>query len=183
MQQIIDRFSERFKNRVKIIYVSIDNTEEEYLSNIQNRQYWLSMEFNDGSSATNDRFDLSISPPVEPYLLATEPDLEADVTNSYCRPFSRVYLTEKFQVYGVPQLVVYNIEQQKILTKYARISQMKGENGEAMMKCWEDGKSSDFGFIGQVLLFRHHFKAVGTDEFIISQIWFTHCVGLWPRVL
>ena len=110
------------------------------------------------SPTESDRSDLSLPQPSEPFLLATEPDLEAtfhltagDESGSlYLRPYSRVFLAEKFQVFGVPQLVIYNVEKKEVLTKHARFPKMKlsddGQAAEDLLAGWEKGVASDFSF-------------------------------------
>lgn len=152
----MDKFCERYRDRIRIIFVSVDSTEDEYAASAQHRASSFSyLEYNDGSSATNDRSDLSLSPPAEPFLLASEVDLEEDLHLTdpegalYLRPFSRVYLAEHFKVFGVPQLVVYHVDSAKILTRHARLSLLKtGPQAEETLGKWERGESTDFGILG-----------------------------------
>lgn len=97
----------------------------------------------------------SSSEPLEPFLLAGDPDLEDEVHHSdpkgelYLRPFSRVYLAEKWDVLAVPNLVVYHLPSRKILTQHARFDLLKDNKIESTWAKWSEGEKIDFGVAGQ----------------------------------
>lgn len=96
------------------------------------------------------------TPTIEPFLLATDPDLEDELHTTdpkgelYLRPYSRVYLAEKFAVLGVPGLVAYHLPTAKVLTTHARFESLKADKGEATWKKWEIGESVEISFSGAV---------------------------------
>ena len=137
------------------------------------------------SPSESDRSDLSLPQPSEPFLLATEPDLEAtfhltDPTGSlYLRPYSRVFLAEKFQVFGVPQLVIYNIEKQEVLTKHARFSKLQmtddGQEAEKTISDWEQGVSSSFTLSDLIYAVRW---SLGLSVLAVSYLLAVHVGGM-----
>lgn len=167
-------------------------TEEGFLGLTRSKP-WLSMEWNDGSKyvppcpairadpvdspSEIDASDLSLPPPAEPFLLASDVDLEEELSLSdatgttYLRPFSRVYMAEKYQIYGVPQLMVYHLGERRVLTKHARFSTIKGDYGEDTLARWEKGESTDFGFSGQ--------SPPLAGETLMRQMWSMRCDGRW----
>lgn len=94
------------------------------------------------------------STPLEPFLLAGDPDLEevvheTDPTGSlYLRPYSRVYLADKWTVLGVPNVVVYHVESQKVLTYHARFELLKEHKADATWEKWSKGEKVEFGVGG-----------------------------------
>lgn len=109
----------------------------------------------DESSASDPSSSSSSSEPLEPFLLAGDPDLEDEVHHSdpkgelYLRPFSRVYLAEKWDVLAVPNLVVYHLPSRKILTQHARFDLLKDNKIESTWAKWSEGEKIDFGVAGQ----------------------------------
>lgn len=94
------------------------------------------------------------SDPLEPFLLAGDPDLEDEVHHSdpkgelYLRPYSRVYLAEKWDVLGVPNLVVYHLPTRTILTQHARFDLLKENKIESTWQKWSEGEKIEFGVAG-----------------------------------
>ena len=94
------------------------------------------------------------SSPLEPYLLAGDPDLEEVVHETdpagalYLRPFSRVYLADKWTVLGVPNVVVYHVESQKVLTYHARFDLLKEGKADSTWDKWSKGEKVEFGVTG-----------------------------------
>ncbi|KAH8918695.1 hypothetical protein BT69DRAFT_1267490, partial [Atractiella rhizophila] len=112
-------------HRFKLVYVSVDTDEKTYHANVLGRE-WLAMEWNDGSNLPSDRdpSDTTPLPPLsrnESFLLPFEPDLDfslslEDPTGAqYTRPYSRVFLAEKYGVLGVPNLLVYHTGKRKMV--------------------------------------------------------------------
>lgn len=154
---------------MKVIYVSVDANEKAYEEATLGKP-WFAMEWGDGSNLSPSSVSsptpsrASTPPPsslppkpviqAEPFLLASDPDLESDYHlldphgYNYLRPFSRVYLAQRFQVLGVPNLVVYHIDSKKILSTRARIGLLKGESGERVWEKWERGEVDEFGLGG-----------------------------------
>ncbi|GAA5858782.1 hypothetical protein JCM5353_004931, partial [Sporobolomyces roseus] len=84
--ELVANFQRRFPHQSKVVFVSIDDTLAAYDLNTK-RKNWLSMEWNDGStlgdpSSTTSSDEPLPSPPLEPFLLAGDPDLEEDTSLS-----------------------------------------------------------------------------------------------------
>jgi len=119
------------------------------------------MEWNDGSNLSTDSSDVPTPNPThqstEPFLLAGDRDLEDEVHHSdlpgslYLRPYSRVYLAEKFQVLGVPNLAVYHLPTRKLLTAHAKIERLSDRRGggKAEWEHWERGEKVELKWSGQ----------------------------------
>ncbi|GAA5922732.1 hypothetical protein JCM3775_006114 [Rhodotorula graminis] len=153
---LVGSFARRHPHQLKVVYVSVDQTEQAYEANTRNKP-WLAMEWNDGStmSTPDEAPDSPASPeastPLEPYLLAGDPDLEEVVHETdpegslYLRPFSRVYLADKWTVLGVPNVVVYHVESQKVLTYHARFDLLKEGKADSTWDKWSKGEKVEFG--------------------------------------
>ncbi|GAA5991078.1 hypothetical protein JCM10908_006528 [Rhodotorula pacifica] len=154
-------FARRHPHQCKVIYVSADSSERVFEQNTRQKP-WLAMEWNDGSnmetpgapideSAADPNNNTPASEPLEPFLLAGDPDLEDEVHHSdpkgelYLRPYSRVYLAEKWDVLGVPNLVVYHLPTRRILTQHARFDLLKAGNSESTWAKWSEGEKIEFG--------------------------------------
>ncbi|KAI5477141.1 thioredoxin fold domain protein [Pseudohyphozyma bogoriensis] len=149
---IIESFAKRHPHQLKIIYCSVDTTESDYLANTKGKP-WLSMEWDDGSNPESP-----LAPTAEPFLLAHDPDLETsnEVPTTdpdcalYLRPYSRVHLAEKFQVLGIPNLVVYHLGKREVLSYHFRIDKLgnakTGTGGEGVFEKWRKGERLDFEF-------------------------------------
>lgn len=93
--------------------------------------------------------------PSEPFLLAGDTDLEEDMHQTdpsgglYLRPYSRVFLAEKFQVLGVPNVAVYHLEKREMLSTQARLDLMKGDKAEGTWEKWEKGERISFSASGE----------------------------------
>lgn len=101
---------------------------------------------------------LAPTEPLEPFLLAGDPDLEDEVHHSdpkgelYLRPYSRVYLAEKWNVLGVPNVVVYHLPSRQILTHHARFDLLKDGKLESTWAKWSEGEKVEFGIGGEQAL-------------------------------
>lgn len=86
------------------------------------------------------------SAPLEPFLLAGDPDLEEEVHvqdpagSLYLRPYSRVYLADKWTILGVPNLVAYHVPSRKVLTYHARWELLKDHKADATWAKWSRGE-------------------------------------------
>jgi hypothetical protein len=114
-----------------------------------------SRRWNDGSNlGTSTSTPLSPISPSEPFLLAGDTDLEEEVHVSdpsgslYLRPYSRVFLAEKFQVLGVPNVMVYHLGKREMLSTHARVDLMRPEKAEGTWKKWEAGEKVEFSVHG-----------------------------------
>ncbi|GAA6049346.1 hypothetical protein JCM3770_007300 [Rhodotorula araucariae] len=156
---LVAAFARRHPHQAKVVYVSVDQSEAAYQANTRGKP-WLAMEWNDGSNmSTPDDDDASSSPdgapeppsPLEPFLLAGDPDLEEEVHTSdpagalYLRPYSRVYLADKWTVLGVPNVVVYHLPTQRVLTYHARLDLLKEHKVDATWAKWSRGEKVEFG--------------------------------------
>ncbi|KAL8283215.1 hypothetical protein RQP46_005993 [Phenoliferia psychrophenolica] len=143
----VEDFAKRHPHRLKVVYCSCDTSEKAYEGNTRGK-IWTAMDEDSQSTLPPP------PPPSEPFLLASDPDLESDLVdptsdptgNLYLRPYSRVFLAEKFQVLGVPNLVVYHLPTGKVLSKHARFESLKGDKGEEVWKKWEEGEGGEFSF-------------------------------------
>lgn len=151
----VANFSKRYPHQLKVVFVSIDETERAYEQNTRQKP-WLSMEWNDGSNVSThlatEASPLPASPdPLEPFLLAGDPDLEEDLSESdttgsvYLRPYSRVYLADKWTVLGVPNLVVYHVPSQQVLSYHARFELLRESQLMATWDKWSRGEKITFG--------------------------------------
>ncbi|BGP17613.1 hypothetical protein JCM10213_001264 [Rhodosporidiobolus nylandii] len=150
---VVRQFAARHPHQCKVVYVSIDQTEQAYEQNTRQKP-WLAMEWNDGSNTTSSpegESDTPALPPLEPFLLAGDPDLEEDLHASdpkgelYLRPYSRVHLAEKWNVLGVPNLAVYHPASQKILSYHARFDLLKPGKADPTWEKWSKGEKIQFG--------------------------------------
>ncbi|GAA5860950.1 hypothetical protein JCM3774_003198 [Rhodotorula dairenensis] len=156
----VANFARRHPHQCKVIYVSADSNERTFDQNTRQKP-WLAMEWNDGSNMetpgapVQDQQDAEPAPtdsdPLEPFLLAGDPDLEDEVHHSdpkgelYLRPYSRVYLAEKWDVLAVPNLVVYHLPTRSILTQHARFDLLKENKIESTWQKWSQGEKIEFG--------------------------------------
>ena len=67
----------------------------------------------------------------------------------YLRPYSRVFLAEKFQVLGVPNCAVYHVEKKEMLTTHARLELMKPDKAQSTWEKWEKGERISFSVGGE----------------------------------
>ncbi|GAA5916603.1 hypothetical protein JCM6882_009171 [Rhodosporidiobolus microsporus] len=148
---LVRSFAAAHPHQCKVVYVSVDSSEEAYEANTRQKP-WLSMEWNDGSNTAEDSSSSPLSKPLEPFLLAGDPDLEEDLSLStpaqpelYLRPYSRVYLADKWTVLGVPNLVVYHPPSRKVLSYHARFEMLKQGRSEKAWEKWSRGEKVEFG--------------------------------------
>ncbi|POY73274.1 hypothetical protein BMF94_3608 [Rhodotorula taiwanensis] len=157
---LVANFARRHPHQCKVVYVSADTSERVFEQNTRSKP-WLAMEWNDGSTletpgAPEDEpqdpsSTLAPTEPLEPFLLAGDPDLEDEVHHSdpkgelYLRPYSRVYLAEKWNVLGVPNVVVYHLPSRQILTHHARFDLLKDGKLESTWAKWSEGEKVEFG--------------------------------------
>lgn len=112
-------------------------------------------------------------PTLEPFLLASEPDLEEEVSTTdtsgtlYLRPFSRVFLAQKLEVLGVPNLAVYHVKSRKMLSTHARIEMIKGDKADATWNKWQAGEGVDFAFGGAFSVFP---RQEGADPVLLRRL-------------
>ncbi|GAA5920271.1 hypothetical protein JCM1841_003011 [Sporobolomyces salmonicolor] len=162
--QTVAAFAKRQPHQLKVVYVSIDDTKEAYDANTLQKP-WLAMEWNDGSNVSTHlptpSSPLPPSPdPLEPFLLAGDSDLEEEVHQTdptgqlYLRPFSRVYLAEKWTVLGVPNLVAYHVESQKILSYHARFELLRDGKMEGTWDKWSKGERIQFSVVDLIYALR-----------------------------
>ncbi|KAK4700695.1 hypothetical protein P7C70_g5549, partial [Phenoliferia sp. Uapishka_3] len=142
----------------QVIYCSCDTSVQAYEANTKGKN-WLSMEYGAPCVLRFEAFEAeppstTSTAPVhtatyeEPFLLATDPDLEETVHDSdptgslYLRPYSRVYLAEKFSVLSVPSLVAYHVEKRAVIDQHVRFDSLKGEKGAETWAKWQKGESN-----------------------------------------
>ncbi|GAA5864900.1 hypothetical protein JCM8547_009265 [Rhodosporidiobolus lusitaniae] len=157
---LVRDFAKQHPHQCKVVFVSIDSSVEAYESNTRQKP-WVSMVWNDGSNTSDSHPSSSSSsqsplldpqtPPLEPFLLAGDPDLEEDLSLSlppdpslYLRPYSRVFLAEKWNVLGVPSLAVYHPESRKMLSYHARFDLLKAGKRERTWERWSRGERIEF---------------------------------------
>ncbi|WFD35413.1 hypothetical protein MCUN1_002267 [Malassezia cuniculi] len=133
-----------YPHEFKAIYVSVDMDERYYEAATRN-QPWLSMFWDDGSSAESD--DEGETPPgQESFLLAGDEDLEESVVSTdtlgmcYVRPFSRVYMAEKLDVLAAPTLAIYHVPSRQFLDRNVRVQKIRYGGDEELIKLWLEGK-------------------------------------------
>ncbi|GAA98400.1 uncharacterized protein L969DRAFT_332827 [Mixia osmundae IAM 14324] len=154
-------------HRLKVVYVSIDTTEESYESNSLARG-WLSMEWNDGSNLAVGQHEDAVDPinlsRGEDFLLAGEVDTEDHLGDDddqneelYTRPYARVHLAAKWMVLGIPQLVVYHIPSRKILSRHVRPRQIDKDRVEQTVNRWLSGETNDAVFMEVVHQLKYTF--------------------------
>ncbi|BGP33306.1 hypothetical protein JCM10296v2_005102 [Rhodotorula toruloides] len=151
---LVSAFARRHPHQCKVVYVSVDSDEASYEANTR-QQPWLAMEWNDGSNMSTPlpTPDTPAEPPtpLEPFLLAGDPDLEDEVHHSdpkgelYLRPYSRVYLADTWNVLGVPNLLVYHLPTAKILNHHARFEFLKEGKAEQAWEQWSKGEKIEYG--------------------------------------
>ncbi|SCV70375.1 BQ2448_1769 [Microbotryum intermedium] len=167
--QLVERFARENPHRCKVVYVSVDTSEATFKAQIQGKP-WLAMEWNDGSNLSNSSDSSDHGTPSEPFLLAGDTDLEEDLHHSdqqgslYTRPYSRVFLAEKYGVLGVPNLLVYHLEKREVLTTHARFELLKPERWEETWEKWEKGEKINFslGDVFGAMKWTLAFAAAGT---------------------
>ncbi|GAA6028756.1 hypothetical protein JCM8097_007380 [Rhodosporidiobolus ruineniae] len=167
-------FANAHPHQLKVVYVSIDSSEQAYEQNTRQKP-WLSMEWNDGSNTSplpSEDSPLPDDPlkPLEPFLLAGDPDLEEDLHASqdpkgelYLRPYSRVFLAEKWTVLGVPNLTVYHPPSRRILSYHARFDLIKPGRSDKTWEKWSRGEKIEFstGDLLYALRYSLAFAALG----------------------
>ncbi|GAA5926816.1 uncharacterized protein JCM15063_000377 [Sporobolomyces koalae] len=157
--QLVANFQRRFPHQCKVVFVSIDETKAAYDLNTKDKN-WLSMEWNDGSNPDEPNATNPTIPPLEPFLLAGDSDLEEETSQSspknlYLRPFSRVYLTsDKWQVLGVPNLLVYHLESRTVLSHHARFELLREGKMLGTWEKWSRGEKITFGFYDAIVALR-----------------------------
>lgn len=120
--------------------------------------------WNDGSNLPSSTHEEATTPPAlardEHYLLADEADLESPDTSSYTRPYSRVHLASKWDIWAVPTLVVYHLQNDKrehvgkVLNWKVRPEMLEGDaKREKTWQAWEKGESADLSVRGESYLF------------------------------
>lgn len=146
------------------------------------------MVWNDGSS-DDPSLESESSSSTESFLLAGDTDLDKSVVQedtagtSYVRPFSRVYMADKFDVLMTPTLVVYHVPTQRVLDKHVRLSRLRSSRVEDTMSVWLDGRVSPsmnvvdmlyiapwtvvFGFIALLYLL---LLVIGGDKYNLQRI-------------
>jgi len=188
----------------RVVYVSVDSTHDQFEANTRGRNF-LAMEWNDGSNLSTDSSDVPTPNPTEqstePFLLAGDRDLEDEVHHSdlpgslYLRPYSRVYLAEKLQVLGVPNLAVYHLPTRKLLTSHAKIERLSDRRGGGRVdwEHWERGEKVEIKWSGQWQISQMAPLAQGPETQSEAdrasaddmQTTRTHCDGvsglLWPQ--
>lgn len=149
----------------RVVYVSVDSTHAQFQANTRGRNF-LAMEWHDGSNLSTDSSDVPVPSPAsaaaapsasEPFLLAGDRDLEDEVHHAdlpgtlYLRPYSRVYLAEKLQVLGVPNLAVYHLPTRRLLTAHAKIERLaeKRGGGRVDWEHWERGEKVEVKWSGE----------------------------------
>ncbi|KAM0786515.1 hypothetical protein ACM66B_001973 [Microbotryomycetes sp. NB124-2] len=146
--KLVTEFARRRPHQCKVVYVSVDPDRESFERQLQGKQ-WLTMEWNDGSNSVVP--SRSTSDQAEPFLLAGDSDLEEETSHSdttgtlYLRPYSRVFLAEKYMVLGVPSLMVYHPGKRQMLTTHARFELLKDDRAESTWDRWEKGERITFG--------------------------------------
>ncbi|GAA6006791.1 thioredoxin family protein [Rhodotorula paludigena] len=153
---LLTTFARKHPHQCKVVYVSVDQTEAAFEANTRQKP-WLAMEWNDGSNMSPPD-DVPVeeevppagstptSAPLEPFLLAGDPDLEEEVHvqdpagSLYLRPYSRVYLADKWTILGVPNLVAYHVPSRKVLTYHARWELLKDHKADATWAKWSRGE-------------------------------------------
>lgn len=158
--------------------------------------------WNDGSNSgspttttesTTSEEDTDSAPPLEPFLLAGDPDLEEETSldpqtpiSLYLRPYSRVHLADKWQILGVPNLVVYHLESQKILSYHARFELLKESKLEQTFQTWSKGEKITFGVKDFLYALRWtiFFGLVSLVYlFAVNKGWCPNYVALWSSSL
>jgi hypothetical protein len=126
-------------------------------------------------------------PPLEPFLLAGDSDLEEETSLSsppslYLRPYSRVHLADKWQILGVPNLVVYHLESQKILSYHARFDLLKENRIDSTWEKWSQGEKVTFGVWDFVLALKWTlvFLVISLMYlFAVKNGWCVNYVAMW----
>ncbi|ORY70630.1 hypothetical protein BCR35DRAFT_307929 [Leucosporidium creatinivorum] len=179
---VVESFAKRNPHRLTVVYVSVDSTESAYERQTRGKP-WLSMEWNDGSnlgtSSPSASSPLPDPPtPSEPFLLAGDTDLEEDMHQTdptgslYLRPYSRVFLAEKFQVLGVPNVAVYHLGKREMLSTHARLELMKGEKAEGTWEKWEKGERISFSASDLVYSLRWSLSAAAVAaSYVVAVRW------------
>lgn len=60
-----------------------------------------------------------------------------------------MFLAEKLNVLGVPNVAVYHVGKKEWLTTHARIEVMKDGKAEGTWEKWENGERVEFGLNGE----------------------------------
>lgn len=104
------------------------------------------MEWNDGSSLDPALEGTETSS--ESFLLAGDADPDASVVHedkagvSYVRPFSRVYMADRFNVLLTPTIVAYHLPSGQVLDQHVRLSRLRPSRAEATVERWLQGQAS-----------------------------------------
>ena len=132
--------------------------EKKYYDVATRNQPWLSMTWDDGSSAENDD-EGGESPEAESFLLAGDADIEESVVAAdtqglcYVRPFSRVYMADKLDVLAAPTLVIYHVGTRQILDRHVRVQKLRYGGEEEVIAHWLEGnRTPGFNFMDFVQL-------------------------------
>ncbi|GAA6026178.1 hypothetical protein JCM11491_000609, partial [Sporobolomyces phaffii] len=155
---LVQNAQRRYPHQCKVVFVSVDETKRAYDENTRGKNY-LAMEWNDGSNlgapdpvGEEEEDEGRGAPPLEPFLLAGDADLEEDTATDsatpdslYLRPYSRVHLCDKWHVLAVPTLVVYHVPSREVLTYHARFDLLKDHHLERTWDKWSRGEKITFG--------------------------------------
>lgn len=125
----------------KAVYVSVD-MDERYFAAATRNQPWLAMVWDDGSSVDADADEGG----GESFLLAGDEDLDESVVAAdapgtcYVRPFSRVYMADKFDVLVAPTLVIYHVGTRTVLDRGVRAHKLRYGGEEEAAARWLRGE-------------------------------------------
>ncbi|KAK4045968.1 hypothetical protein OIV83_006479 [Microbotryomycetes sp. JL201] len=145
--KLVHDFARRHPHQCQVVYVSVDPDRESFERQVSGKP-WLTMEWDDGSNSPSSTG--RVSDQSEPFLLAGDADLEEDTSVSdtsgtlYLRPYSRVFLAEKYMVLGVPSLMVYHTGKRQMLTTHARFELLREDRAESTWEKWEKGERITF---------------------------------------
>lgn len=134
----------------KAVYVSVD-MDERYFAAATRNQPWLAMAWNDGSSAADDDdagadAGEGAGAGGESFLLAGDDDLDESVVAAdaagtcYVRPFSRVFMADKFDVLVAPTLVIYHVGTRRVLDRGVRAHKLRYGGEEEAVAHWLRGE-------------------------------------------
>lgn len=141
----------------KAVYVSVD-MERQFYDVATRNQPWLSMAWDDGSSAESDD-EGDLPPGQESFLLAGDEDLEDSVVATdnqgtcYVRPFSRVYMADMLDVLSAPTLAIYHVGTRQILDRNVRVQKLRYGGEDEVITHWLEGRRTpSFGLMDFVQL-------------------------------
>lgn len=130
----------------KAVYVSVD-MDERYFAAATRNQPWLAMAWDDGSSADADECEeADADAGGESFLLAGDDDLDESVVAAdaagtcYVRPFSRVFMADKFDVLVAPTLVIYHVGTRTVLDRGVRAHKLRYGGEEEAAAHWLRGE-------------------------------------------